>query len=337
MPGQARKVVITERQQPILREYSRSKTLSQQLAQRASIILLAFEGQRNQDIADELRLGRNQVGLWRRRWQDAWEALCLLECFETKQLRQAIRELLSDAPRPGCPGKFSAEQITQILAVACEPPSKSDRPITHWTAKELADEVIQRKIVPSIAVSSVSKLLQRAQLKPHRRKMWLNTTEQNPEVFQRQVEAVCQAYLAAPRLAAESGTHTVSLDEMTGIQALERNAPSREMQPDQPARDEYEYTRHGTTTLIASMDVVSGAITTSSLGPTRTEEDDVAHIQQTIAADPDGTWIFVCDNLNIHLSESLVRFVITACGLDVPPEELGKKQQRDPAEPHDAS
>ena len=128
MPGQAAKVVITERQQVILDEFRRSRTESPAVSQRANIVLLAFEGRLNQDIATQVSLGRNDVGQWRRRWQQTWEQLTRWECLETHRLREAIREVLRDAPRSGSPGTFSAEQITQILAVACEPPEKSDRP-----------------------------------------------------------------------------------------------------------------------------------------------------------------------------------------------------------------
>jgi transposase len=285
-------------------------------------VLLAFAGERNQDIASQVKLGRNEVGKWRRRWRDAWEQLTRWECLEAHRLREAIREVFRDAPRPGSPGTFTAEQIAQILAVACEPPEKSDRPITHWTRRELTDEVVKRGIVESISESSVGRLLNQAALKPHRRKMWLNTKEKDPEVFQRQVEAVCETYRDAPQLSAERGVHTISTDEMTGLQALERNAPSQPLRPHQPARDEYEYTRHGTTTLIGNLDVVTGEITTPTIGPTRTEEDFVTHIEATIASDPTGEWVFVMDNLNIHASASLVTFVAKACGMTA---ALGKK------------
>lgn len=137
MPGQAAKVVITDRPQVILEEFRRSRTESQSVSQRAEIVLLAFEGRWNQDIAVQVGLGRNEVGKWRSRWREAWEQLTRWECLETPRLREAIREVLRDAPRSGSPGTFTAEQITQILAVACEPPEKSDRPITHWTRREL--------------------------------------------------------------------------------------------------------------------------------------------------------------------------------------------------------
>ena len=104
---------------------------------------------------------------------------------------QAIRDALRDAPRSGSPGKFTAEQVTQILAVACEPPAQSGRPITHWTHVELRDEVVKRGIVTSISVSQVGCYLR--ELQPHRRKMWIITTEKIRDVSAAGRE-VCQTY-----------------------------------------------------------------------------------------------------------------------------------------------
>ena len=132
---------------------------------------------------------------------------------------------------------------------------------------------------------------------------------------------MCDLYEQAPKLA-EQGTHVVSTDEKTGIQALQRAQPTKPMIPDKPALVEHEYIRHGTQALIANLDIATGQCLTPSIGDTRTEDDFVAHIQQTVAQDPNGTWIFILDQLNTHKSESLVRFVAEACGLQ---EELGVK------------
>lgn len=324
MPGQAAKVTITERQQVILEELSRSRSESQMIAQRARIILLAFERGLNEEIAAEVGLERKQVGLWRRRWQHSWEQLTVLECAEPRRLREAIRETLRDAPRSGAPGIFTAAQVTQILALACEPPAQSERPITHWTQRELRDEVLRRGIVETISLSRIGHFLRQAALQPQRRKLWLNTTEKDPALFQEQVETVCQTYQAAPELQAERGAHTVSCDEMTGIQALERLAPDKELRPEQIARQEFEYVRHGTTTLIGNLDVVSGELIAPTLGPTRTEQDFVAHIARTVALDPGGEWIFLVDGLNIHWSAGLVEWIAKQCE---PERPLGKKRE----------
>ncbi len=160
MPGMAAKVVISERQEQVLQSMAFARSSAKGLAHRAEIILLAFEGHKNEVIAEKLHCERHGVGIWRRRWQHYFERLTIIECAEKPvALREAIVEVLSDLPRAGCGGKFTAEQIALILAVACEPPEKSGRPVTHWTSRELADEVVQRGIVNAISVRQVGRFL----------------------------------------------------------------------------------------------------------------------------------------------------------------------------------
>jgi transposase len=324
MPGKAAKVIITECQQQILDDFSRSRSEPSFLRQRSTLILLAFSGLLNEQIAPQVDLERHQVGLWRARWAAAFRRLTLIECMEgIPALRQAIRDLLADAPRPGSPGKFTAEQLAQIFAVACEKPDKSGRPITHWTHTELADEVIQRGIVESISVRHLGRLLNEADLKPHRIRYWLNAKEKEDPTFAPQVQTVCATYAAAPQLYAQFHTHTISTDEMTGIQALERIAETKPTKPGQEARMEFEYERHGTQTLIANFHVVTGEIVSPTVQGTRTEEDFVKHMKTTIATDPTANWVIVTDQLNIHVSEGLVLLVALLCGIAV--DTLGQK------------
>jgi len=137
---------------------------------------------------------------------------------------------------------------------------------------------------------------------------WLNAKPDDPVAFTAQVAAVCAAYQQAPAVAQDGG-HVISTDEKTGIQALERAAPTLPMKPGLVERPEYEYLRHGTPTI----------------GPSRTEEDFAAHIARTIATDPEAPWLFIVDQLNTHKSEALVRLVARVCGIT---EELGEKEQR---------
>jgi len=330
MPGSANKVRITVGQQDVLKGIANSTTSALRLIQRANIVLLAFAGEDNQDIAKEVGVNRGAVAKFRRRWAKAWEKLILIECMQSRAgLRRAIEKVLSDAPRSGNPGKFTPEQVTQILALACEPPAKSGRPITHWTNPELADEAKKRGIVESISPSQVGRYLREAELQPHKSKYWLNAKEKDPQQFQQKVEVVCDTYLEAPRLYAEENTHTTCIDEMTGIQALERIAPAKPMQPGRIEAREFEYERHGTLTLIGNFHVVTGQLIAPTLGPTRTEGDFVHHVTQTVATDPAASWVFVVDNLNIHASESLVKSVANTCGIE---QDLGKKRQKRSAE-----
>lgn len=132
---------------------------------------------------------------------------------------------------------------------------------------------------------------------------------------------MCKVYEAAPTLY-EQRTHVMSCDEMTGVQALERLHPCLPMLPGHVEREEFEYIRHGTQSLIANLEVATGQIIAPTIGPRRTEEDFVAHIQQTIQTDPEASWIFVTDQLNTHQSETLVFLIAKHCGIQ---EDLGIK------------
>lgn len=135
---------------------------------------------------------------------------------------------------------------------------------------------------------------------------------------------MCSLYKEAPILR-QQGVYVISTDEKTGIQALERAHPTQPMEPGQVERQEVEYTRHGTQSLMANFDVVTGQVLTPSIGATRTEEDFAHHILQTVATDLDAEWVFIVDQLNTHQSESLVYLVADLCELD---EDLGEKGKR---------
>jgi hypothetical protein len=161
-------------------------------------------------------------------------------------------------------------------------------------------------------------------LKPHQSRYWLTPEIEDEATFQEEVRTICELYREAPRLEEES-IHVVSVDEKTGIQALERKHPTLPTHPGRVERREFEYVRHGTLALIASFAVATGQVLPPSIGPTRTEADWVAHLAQTIATNPQAEWIFVTDRLNTHVSEGAVRLVAEVCGLD---EDLGEKERR---------
>ena len=120
--------------------------------------MLAADGQSNRAISREVGLERHQVGLWRNRWLEHGDRLAAAESDES-DFEELLRDALSDEPRSGCPPKFTAEQVTRIIAVACEEPEESDRPVSHWTSGELAAEVIKRDIVPEISSRQVGRFL----------------------------------------------------------------------------------------------------------------------------------------------------------------------------------
>lgn len=154
------KIEVSEGQREVLEAIVRRRTSPQHLAMRARIILLADQGLSNRAISRLLGCERHQVGRWRCRWGGAAERLAAAEGEESsKAFASLIEETLSDAPRSGVPVKFTAKQVTQIVALACENPEDSRRPVTHWTPTELADEAMQRGIVDSISPRQVGRFL----------------------------------------------------------------------------------------------------------------------------------------------------------------------------------
>lgn len=153
---------LDEEEREQLQQLVNRHNTPQQLALRASIILLADEGHNHQAIARELHISRDMARLWRNRW------LALGE----KDV--AVVERLQDAERSGAPATFSLEQILQLFSMACEKPEQYERPISEWTARELADEMVKQGIVESISPRHVGRLLEEASLKPHQSGYWLN-------------------------------------------------------------------------------------------------------------------------------------------------------------------
>jgi transposase len=157
-----------------------------------------------------------------------------------------------------------------------------------------------------------------ADLKPHCVRYWL-TPKPDP-AFDAKCADICEVYKAAA--AADDTRRTVSIDEMTGIQALERAAPGLPMVPGKIERREFEYKRHGTQTLIAAFNVTTGEVE-GVVGNTRTEKDFARFLRRLLSrAAPTTRWHIVSDNLNIHLSESVVRLIARVCRVK---DKLGVK------------
>jgi putative transposase len=145
----------------VLEHLRRRQTSPQRLVRRLQIVLAAADGLANDQIARHLGLGRRIVRCWRGRWLTAAPRLeaAVAAGDDARLLAQLVSDALDDAPRAGRPVTFSAEQVVQIVAIACEPPAGSDRPTTHWTPDELADEAVKRGIVGSISPRSVGRFL----------------------------------------------------------------------------------------------------------------------------------------------------------------------------------
>jgi putative transposase len=151
-------ITLSAPQRAALAHLCRCQTAPVRLVRRAAVLLALADDPCLERVASDQGLTRVSVRLWRDRWLYAAPRLGAAEAEASDQdLLALIEAALDDAPRPGGPATFSAEQIVQIVAVACEPPSKSGRPISHWTHAELADEVKKRQIVEDISPRSVGR------------------------------------------------------------------------------------------------------------------------------------------------------------------------------------
>jgi putative transposase len=151
MPGPKPPTVVlsTAQRRALERLVSAHKT-GQALVRRARVVLVAAMGYSNTEIAEQIPMDVEAVGLWRRRWV-AFDAVPVGEV--------SVAQRLADAPRPGAVPRLSPEQVCQILALACEQPSDSGRPISHWSHRELADEIMRRGITDRISPRHASRLL----------------------------------------------------------------------------------------------------------------------------------------------------------------------------------
>lgn len=157
------RVVVSTRQRRVLEDVVATKLAPQQLVERCRIVLMSAEGVDNDDQADELCVDRQRVRRWRHRWAKAREALVAAEDDGAtgKDLKELIIGILADDERSGAPPKFSPEQMAAIIALACERPSESGLPVSHWTPPELAREASKRGIVESISPRHVDRFLAR--------------------------------------------------------------------------------------------------------------------------------------------------------------------------------
>ncbi len=137
------------------------RSTPQQIAVRGKIILLADQGKNNREIGRELNVSRFMARRWRNRW------------LELSECSMPISEKLKDKERSGTPAKFSMKQVIELFALACSEPEDYGRPISDWTSRELAEEMIKQSIVESISPRQVGRLLEEAQIKPHQSRYWL--------------------------------------------------------------------------------------------------------------------------------------------------------------------
>jgi len=232
------KIELTEEQEQHLQEVVNRSTSEYREHMRARIILFANEGHSNREISEKVGCHENTVGKWRRRF------------------KQEGPKGLTDRQRPGRPSKFSAEQKSKIIEKAVQTPGQEGYPFSHWDASALADLAEEADIVDEMSPSTIWRLLQEADLQPHRSMYWLN---QDCPDFTERMKDVTGVYLNAIENNKE-GIKTISIDEKTGIQALERTHPDLNMKSGKIQRIEHHYRRHGTRDLTAGFDVATGEI-----------------------------------------------------------------------------
>lgn len=271
-------ISLTDIERQSLEKLVSRHSTSQKKALRGLIVLLAAAGKSNREISRELEACLDTVRLWRQRWLE-------LQPISLDDL--SIEDRLEDLPRPGTP------------SLACEKPEDAGRPISQWTGREIADEIMGRGIVDTISPRHASR-------------------------FDKKVNDINTLYKQASEIM-NDGEAAICTDEMSGVQALERKYPGLPMAPGKVERREFEYIRRGTLSFIVNFEVASGKVTNISYGDTLNEEDFAEHIRLTVERNPFvGKWNLIVDNLNIHKSESLVRYVAKESGLNI---DLGVKRK----------
>ena len=280
--------------QSILTGFSNSRTASAFLVKRSKIILLAAQATSNKDIALKLGIHHNTVSLWRRRFIDSESVLAFVEAELPDDLKELLTTILSDEYRSGAPRTYSSNVRSRIKIVA---------------------------------YGAIYNILKTDEIRPWKIRYWLHSKEkyEDYETYKAKIQAINQIYADAVALGGKednSNIRTFCTDEMTGIQALEHLFPDKPTAPGMDAKREFDYVRHGTTSLIGFYNVTNGKMAEPYLNPTRTEEDFVAALKALIDTGPDKSYRIVCDNLNTHMSETLVRYVAEQIGYEEP---LGKK------------
>lgn len=162
------RVELSPAQREVLEPLSRARARPARLVERANIVLLASRGRTDGQIADSLRVNAQRVRRWRHRWLERLPPIVAAEAAGTAgaEFAALVEAALSDRPRSGGPPKFSAEQVAQLISLACEPPADSGIPVTHWTPAELAREAVKRGIVESISPRHLDRILKRGRPSP---------------------------------------------------------------------------------------------------------------------------------------------------------------------------
>ncbi len=272
----AQVVRLSRSERRSLQLLTRRGTAQQRDVVRAQIALMANRGEATESIAQVLGVTVQTVSHWR-----------------TRLARKGVQGL-QEMPRPGRPRRIGEAQRLELLALACEPAELQGR--STPTLDELVDRAVERGVVQQISRSHLQRILQAGDMRPHRVRQWLHSPD--PQ-FREKVNEICALYRQAPR-----GSVVLSVDEKTGIQAIERKHADRTPKSGRSRRREFEYIRHGTQALIAAMDVHTGRVI-GSCTDRRTQADLVAFMERVAQAYPKGLIHTVWDNLNTHRAQAV--------------------------------
>jgi len=233
---------------------------------------------------------------------------------------RACKTLLAPVAR----GAFPPSERVAVIAIASSKTEDHARPANGWTLDQIAATLINEAHVRAIHRSTVQRILDAADLKPHKSVYWLNSHDPDFEAIAKEV---CGLYVGAPSFY-QQGRLLLCCDEKTGMQILGRPFPTRSAEPGQPEKREFEYIRLGTRTMITTFVVATGEVVWD-LGPTRTNLDFRAHVLRAAAHFPQmKQFDWIVDNLNTHMSLELCEVVAYLCGLPYCPKELKTQEQR---------
>lgn len=225
---------------------------------------------------------------------------------------------------PAGPGAFPPDEQLHVLALASSATAEHDQPDTCWTLDNLAYEILRDAHHRDMSRSTIARILNAADLKPHQSVYWLNSHDPN---FEAKAQNITQLYRDAPVFFAQ-GRVVLSSDEKTGMQILQRKYPTQLAVPGHVEKREFEYIRHGTRVLMTTFCVPTGEIVWD-LGPTRTSVDWVRHLDRVSMQYPTmKKFDWVVDNLNTHWSLEVCRWVAEKSGIPFISKSLSTGQQR---------
>jgi len=316
----AETVALTDLQRAQLESLVRAGSTPQALVFRCRLILRAADRDHptNLQIAAEFDCNRHTVAGWRNRY-----------------LSNGLAGL-QDAPRSGRPRRFSPSERLDLINLASSTTEQQGCPATRWSLDDLAATLINRTAHDlAMSRSTIWRILDEADLKPHRSVYWLNSHDPD---FDAKAQEICKLYIEAPMMY-QQGRLVICCDEKTGMQALGRPHPTQPAVPGKPERREQDYIRYGTRVLIASFIVPTGELI-GDLGPTRTSVDFATHLSHVAGRFTQiKGFDWVLDNLNTHWSLEVCRVIAQLC--DVPFEaavlQTGKQRRAfltDPTHKH---